>query len=39
MARDPDLDPVRSAPEVQKVLALAKTKHEEFKKKWGGALP
>jgi tetratricopeptide (TPR) repeat protein len=39
MARDPDLDPVRSAPEVQKVLALAKTKHEEFKRKWGGALP
>jgi eukaryotic-like serine/threonine-protein kinase len=36
MVRDPDLDPVRSSPGVQEVLALAKAKHEEFKKKWSG---
>jgi len=34
MARDPDLDPVRSDPRVQEALALAKARHEEFKKKW-----
>ena len=36
MARDPDLDPVRSDPRVQDVLALAKARHEEFRKKWAG---
>jgi tetratricopeptide (TPR) repeat protein len=30
---DPFLDPVRDDPEFQKVLALAKQKHEEFKQK------
>jgi hypothetical protein len=39
MARDPDLGRVRSDPGVQEALALARQKHEEFKKKWSGMLP
>ena len=31
---DPFLDPVRDDPEFQKVLALAKQKHEDFKQKY-----
>lgn len=34
MLRDPFLDPVRNDPEFQRVLALAKEKHESFKKKY-----
>jgi tetratricopeptide (TPR) repeat protein len=39
MARDPDLDRVRSDPGVQEALGLARQKHEEFKKKWSGTPP
>ncbi|MFQ5677592.1 MAG: tetratricopeptide repeat protein, partial [bacterium] len=34
MLRDPFLDPVRDDPEFQRVLGLAKAKHEAFKKKF-----
>jgi tetratricopeptide (TPR) repeat protein len=37
MLHDPQLDSARSEDEFQRVLALAKAKHEAFKRRWLGA--